>query len=52
LPLAETASTFSEMLLYDKLSETVSKQEKKTMLSEKIDDFYATIGRQSFFYIV
>ena len=49
LPLAETASTFSEMLLYDKLSETVSKQEKKTMLSEKIDDFYATIGRQSFF---
>jgi len=49
LPLAETASTFSEMLLYDKLSETVSKHEKKTMLSEKIDDFYATIGRQSFF---
>ena len=49
LPLAETASTFSEMLLYDKLSETVSEKEKKTMLSEKIDDFYATIGRQSFF---
>jgi oligoendopeptidase F len=49
LPLAETASTFSEMLLYDKLSETVSKHEKKTILSEKIDDFYATIGRQSFF---
>ena len=49
LPLAETASTFSEMLLYDKLSETVSKQEKRIMLSEKIDDFYATIGRQSFF---
>jgi len=49
LPLAETASTFSEMLLYDKLSETASKQEKKMMLSEKIDDFYATIGRQSFF---
>jgi len=49
LPLAETASTFSEMLLYDKLSETVNKQEKRIMLSEKIDDFYATIGRQSFF---
>ena len=49
LPLAETASTFSEMLLYDKLSETVSKQEKRMMLSEKIDDFYATVGRQSFF---
>jgi len=37
------------MLLYDKLSETVTKNEKKIMLSEKIDDFYATIGRQSFF---
>ena len=49
LPLAETASTFSEMLLYDNLSEMVSEQEKKSMLSEKIDDFYATIGRQSFF---
>jgi len=49
LPLAETASTFSEMLLYDKLSETVNTQEKRIMLSEKIDDFYATIGRQSFF---
>ncbi len=49
LPLAETASTFSEMLLYDNLSMKVSDQEKKIMLSEKIDDFYATIGRQSFF---
>ncbi len=49
LPLAETASTFSEMLLYDNLSTQVNEQEKKLMLSEKIDDFYATIGRQSFF---
>ena len=49
LPLAETASTFSEMLLYDNLSEIVSNEERKIMLSEKIDDFYATIGRQSFF---
>ena len=49
LPLAETASTFSEMLLYDNLSELVSNEERKIMLSEKIDDFYATIGRQSFF---
>ncbi len=51
LPLAETASTFSEMLLYDNLSKTVGEQEKKIMLSEKLDDFYATIGRQSFFEI-
>ena len=49
LPLAETASTFSEMLLYDNLSMMVNEEEKKLMLSEKIDDFYATIGRQSFF---
>ena len=27
----------------------VNDQEKKIMLSEKMDDFYATIGRQSFF---
>jgi len=49
LPLAETASTFSELLLYDNLSEKISTEEKKIMLSEKIDDLYATIMRQSFF---
>ena len=49
LPLAETASTFSELLLYDNLSEKISADEKKIMLSEKIDDLYATIMRQSFF---
>ena len=51
LPLAETASTFSELLLYDNLSNKISDDEKKTMLSEKIDDLYATILRQSFFTI-
>lgn len=51
LPLAETASTFSELLLYDNLSEKISDNEKKIMLSEKIDDLYATILRQSFFTI-
>jgi len=49
LPLAETASTFSELLLYDNLSDKISSDEKKIMLSEKIDDLYATIMRQSFF---
>lgn len=49
LPLAETASTFSELLLYDNLSDKISDSEKKIMLSEKIDDFYATVMRQSFF---
>ena len=51
LPLAETASTFSELLLYDNLSDKISNNEKKIMLSEKIDDLYATILRQSFFTI-
>ncbi len=51
LPLAETASTFSELLLYDNLSEKISDEERKAMLSEKIDDLYATILRQSFFTI-
>ena len=51
LPLAETASTFSELLLYDNLSDKISDNQKKIMLSEKIDDLYATILRQSFFTI-
>ncbi len=51
LPLAETASTFSELLLYDNLSGKISDDEKKIMLSGKIDDLYATILRQSFFTI-
>ncbi len=49
LPLAETASTFSELLLYENLSDRISDEEKKIMLSEKIDDLYATIIRQAFF---
>jgi oligoendopeptidase F len=51
LPLAETASTFSELLLYDNISSKITDDEKKIMLSEKIDDLYATIMRQSFFTI-
>jgi len=51
LPLAETASTFSELLLYDNLSDKISDDEKKIMLAEKIDDLYATILRQSYFTI-
>ena len=51
LPLAETASTYSELLLYDNISDSINDYEKKSMLAEKIDDFYATICRQSFFTI-
>ena len=49
LPLAETASTFSELLLYDNMSKTITGEEKRIMLATKIDDLYATIMRQAFF---
>jgi oligoendopeptidase F len=49
LPLAETASVFGEMLLNDKISNKVSNKEKKILLAEQVDDFYATIMRQAYF---
>ena len=49
LPLAETASTFSEMLLYDVISGEMGQGEETTVLAGKIDDLYATIPRQAFF---
>jgi oligoendopeptidase F len=51
LPLAETASVFGEMILNDKLLNTVPKKEKRILLAEQIDDFYATIMRQAYFTI-
>lgn len=49
LPLAETASTFSELLLYDVINERMSDYERLQILVEKIDDLYSTIMRQAFF---
>ncbi|MBA3283622.1 MAG: M3 family oligoendopeptidase [Nitrosopumilus sp.] len=51
LPLAETASVFGEMLLNDKIFNSVAAREKKILLAEQIDDFYATIMRQTYFTI-
>lgn len=51
LPLAETASVFGEMLLNDKVFNSVAAREKKILLAEQIDDFYATIMRQTYFTI-
>lgn len=49
LPLAETASTFGEMILFEKLLEdTTENTVKKHMLSDKLADSYATICRQNF----
>lgn len=49
LPLAETASTFSELLLYDEILNKITDDEKRAMLAEQIDDLYSTIMRQAFF---
>jgi oligoendopeptidase F len=49
LPLAETASVFAEMLLNDKLSERITRVERRILLAEQIDDMYATIMRQAYF---
>lgn len=49
LPLAETASTFGEMILFEKLiSTTQDVQQKKYLLASKIVDSYASIIRQNF----
>ena len=50
LPLAETASTFSEMLLVDKLlAEDSDEAVRRDLLFKQVDDAYATIMRQAFF---
>ena len=49
LPLAETASVFAEMLLNDKLTVDLNKQERQILLAEQIDDMYATTIRQAYF---
>jgi len=50
LPLAETASTFSEMLLVDLMLEQESDEAVlRDILFRQVDDNYATIMRQAFF---
>ncbi len=50
LPLAETASTFGEMMLIDKLlAEEKDEAVRRDMLFRQVDDAYATIMRQTFF---
>jgi oligoendopeptidase F len=50
LPLAETASTFSEMLLIDKLlEEETNDAVKHNILFQQVADSYATIMRQIYF---
>jgi oligoendopeptidase F len=50
LPLAETASTFGEMMLTDKLlAEEKEESIRRDILFKQVDDAYATIMRQSYF---
>jgi oligoendopeptidase F len=50
LPLAETASTFSEMLLVDRLLEDEKDEAvRRDILFKQMDDAYATIMRQAYF---
>ncbi len=50
LPLAETASTFGEMLLIDRLlAEETDEAVRRDLLFRQVDDAYATILRQAFF---
>jgi oligoendopeptidase F len=52
LPLAETASTFSEMMLTDKLlAEETDEAVRQEILFKQVDDAYATIVRQAYFAI-
>jgi len=50
LPLAETASVFSEMLITDRLlAQESDKMARRELLAAAVDDVYATVMRQTFF---
>jgi oligoendopeptidase F len=52
LPLAETASTFGEMMLIDRLlAEEEDAEVRRDLLFRQMDDAYATIMRQAFFVL-
>ena len=52
LPLAETASVFSEMLMTDRLlAEEKDPLVRREILAAAVDDMYATVMRQAFFVL-
>ncbi len=52
LPLAETASVFSEMLLTDRLlAEEQDPVARRNLLAASVDDIYATVMRQAYFVL-
>ncbi|MCG6553052.1 MAG: M3 family oligoendopeptidase [Candidatus Magnetominusculus sp. LBB02] len=52
LPLAETASVFSEMLLTERmLNEEENPEARRTLICAALDDIYATVLRQAYFVL-
>jgi oligoendopeptidase F len=49
LPMAETASTFGEMLLAKRFREVGDPEDAEALAFSLLDDAYATVGRQAFF---
>ena len=50
LPVAELASTFGEMLVFDSLVSKSNLEEKLALYAEKIEEVFATIFRQAAMY--
>ena len=51
LPMAETASTFAEMLVFDRLQHTLSSSsERLALVCNKVEDTFATVFRQMAMY--
>ena len=51
LPMAETASTFGEMLVFDRLRKNLkTRQEQLTLVCSKVEDTFATVFRQVAMY--
>ena len=50
LPLAELASTFGEMLVFEKVTQKASPKDKLALYAEKIEGAFATISRQTALY--
>ena len=46
---AETASVFAEMLLFEKMKNMLSREEKIALYASKLEDIFATLFRQNVF---
>lgn len=50
LPLAEVASTFGEMLVFERMTENAKDRDRLALYAEKIEGSFATIFRQAAMY--